>query len=155
MIAVLILCSLVFLTNGEEITDDENSLLASYRLAKQQALESKEATKLVKRGTRSRTADDGDDTGHGCVTYVRWGNSTCPPGANVVYSGAVAGSHYTHTGTAVNPLCLPPNPQYLSYQNNYHHCMEQNIELVKLVQSTKLMFVMYHVLCVRLMDILI
>ena len=53
------------------------------------------------------------------VTYIRWGNSTCPYGADIIYSGVVAGSWWEHTGAAVDPLCLPPNPQYLKYQSGY------------------------------------
>ena len=53
------------------------------------------------------------------VTYIRWGNSTCPYGADTVYSGVAAGSWYDHEGAAVDPLCLPPDPQYLEYQNGH------------------------------------
>ena len=54
------------------------------------------------------------------MTYIRWGNSTCPYGADTIYSGVVAGSWYDHTGAAVDPLCLPPNPQYYSsYEASY------------------------------------
>ena len=54
------------------------------------------------------------------VTYIRWGNSTCPYGADTIYSGVVAGSGYGHQGAAVDPLCLPPDPQYYSlYQAGY------------------------------------
>ena len=53
------------------------------------------------------------------VTYVRWGNSTCPYGAGIIYSGVVAGSWFDHQGAAVDPLCLPPNPQYLKFQPGY------------------------------------
>ena len=53
------------------------------------------------------------------VTYVRWGNSTCLYGADIIYSGVVAGSWWEHTGAAVNQLCLPSNPQYLKYQSGY------------------------------------
>ena len=52
----------------------------------------------------------------GVVTYVRWGNSTCPYGADTIYSGVVAGSYADH---AVDPLCLHPNPQYLKSQSGY------------------------------------
>jgi len=31
----------------------------------------------------------------------------------------VAGSAYDHEGAAVDPLCLPPNPQYLQYESGY------------------------------------
>ena len=40
-------------------------------------------------------------------------------GADTIYSGIVAGSHYTNEGAAVDPLCLPPNPQYLSGYQDY------------------------------------
>jgi len=53
------------------------------------------------------------------VTYVRWGNSTCPYGADTIYSGVVAGSWFQHEEAAVDPLCLPPNPQYLKTQPGY------------------------------------
>ena len=53
------------------------------------------------------------------VTYIRWGNSTCPYGADTIYSGVAAGSWWQHEGAAVDPLCLPPNPQYLKYHASY------------------------------------
>ena len=55
----------------------------------------------------------------GVVTYVRWGDSTCPYGADIMYSGVVAGSYFGHEGAVVDPLCLPPNPQYLNSQSGY------------------------------------
>ncbi|XP_065908938.1 short-chain collagen C4-like [Dysidea avara] len=55
----------------------------------------------------------------GVVTYVRWGNSTCPYGADTIYSGVVAGLWYDYQGAAVDPLCLPPTPQYLEFQAGY------------------------------------
>jgi len=58
------------------------------------------------------------------VTYVRWGNSTCPFGADTIYSGVVAGSWYGYEGAAVDPLCLPPNPQYLKYQPSYQNLVQ-------------------------------
>ena len=61
------------------------------------------------------------NTGNGRVSYVRWGSSKCPEGAKVVYSGVVAGSHYTHIGAAVDPLCLPNSTraQHLAFQSGY------------------------------------
>ena len=55
------------------------------------------------------------------VTYIRWGNSTCPYGADTIYSGAVAESFYNQEGSTVDPLCLPPNPQYLLYKAGYQN----------------------------------
>ena len=60
----------------------------------------------------------------GVVTYTRWGNSTCPYGADIIYSGVMAGSWHGHEGAAVDPLCIPKtlSQQYLEksggYQNN-------------------------------------
>ncbi|PVD29532.1 hypothetical protein C0Q70_08783 [Pomacea canaliculata] len=39
--------------------------------------------------------------------FVRWGSSSCPESAVLVYSGEVGGSSYTATGAAANYLCLP------------------------------------------------
>jgi len=47
------------------------------------------------------------------------GNSTCPYGADIIYSGVVAGSSYSHEEAAADPLCLSPNPQYLKYHSGY------------------------------------
>ena len=47
------------------------------------------------------------------VNYIRWGNSTCPYGADTIYSGVVAGSSHGNEGAAADQLCLPPDPQYL------------------------------------------
>ncbi|PVD25118.1 hypothetical protein C0Q70_15616 [Pomacea canaliculata] len=44
------------------------------------------------------------------AVYERWGNSGCPNGTELVYSGLIGGSHFTHTGAAANALCLPLNP---------------------------------------------
>ena len=58
------------------------------------------------------------------MTYIRWGNSTYPYGADTIYSGVVAGSWHNHQGTAVNPLCLPPDPQYLLSLSRYQNWVE-------------------------------
>ena len=92
------------------------------------------------------------------VTYIRWGNSTCPYGADTIYSGVVAGSASDHTGVAVDPLCLLPDPQYLQYLSGYQdHALLYGAKY-KLHGSspiiTKPINVMFHVLCVRFMVIL-
>lgn len=48
--------------------------------------------------------------------YTRWGMKTCPDtdGTELVYSGIVAGSHYTHHGGGANYMCLVKEPEYLS-----------------------------------------
>ena len=58
----------------------------------------------------------------GGVVYTRWGRTTCPDttGTELVYEGRAAGSYYTHNGGGANYLCMPDNPQYLSYHSgNY------------------------------------
>ena len=50
------------------------------------------------------------------VTYIRWGNTTCPYGANTIYKGTAVGGYTGHAGTPSNMLCLPPDP--MGYSNN-------------------------------------
>ena len=53
----------------------------------------------------------------GGVVYIRWGSDICPDnGAQLVYTGKAAGSHYTHKGGGGNPQCLPLDPEY------FQHC---------------------------------
>ena len=102
-----------------------NYPLVSYLLAKVQRLEAKMMAKPNVRNTRevekhavntNTSADDKKDKGcPQAVTYIRWGNSTCPYGANTVYQGAAAGGRSDHKGSPSNLLCLPPNP--MSYSN--------------------------------------
>nr|XP_034318265.1 short-chain collagen C4-like [Crassostrea gigas] len=51
------------------------------------------------------------------IVYTRWGKKTCPSNAEQVISGYVGGSWYDHTGAAVNPLCLPKNPEWGIYKD--------------------------------------
>ena len=50
------------------------------------------------------------------ITYIRWGNTTCPYGANTIYKGVAAGGHIAHKGAPSNMLCLPPDP--MRHSNN-------------------------------------
>lgn len=50
--------------------------------------------------------------------YTRWGKSSCPSGASVVYEGVVAGSHYSHSGGAANYICLSKTPKWDSHTEN-------------------------------------
>ena len=122
---ILLFCFVISLTDAVEVTDEDvNSPLVSYLLAKVQRLESKIMVRPNIRNTRQTTEKPtkppvvaADNKQCNClpsvVTYIRWGNSTCPYGADTIYSGVVAGSWNDNTGAAVDPLCLPPNPQYL------------------------------------------
>ena len=50
----------------------------------------------------------------GGVTYVRWGKNSCPStsGTVLLYSGYMAGSHFSQRGGGMNFLCMPTNPEY-------------------------------------------
>ncbi len=53
----------------------------------------------------------------GGLTYIRWGNSSCPSNVSeteMVYSGIAGGSHHRHAGGGSNYLCMPKDPQYKS-----------------------------------------
>ena len=54
---------------------------------------------------------------NGGVVYTRWGKSTCPSvsGMTLVYAGRAGGTWYTQKGGAANHLCMPDDPDYLSY----------------------------------------
>ena len=130
-IFTLILFDVIFLTHAVETNDEDiNSPLVSYLLAKVQRLEAKMMVKPNVRNTRETTDKPtkppvvaADNKQCNCplsiVTYIRWGNSSCPYGVDTIYSGVVAGSWYDHIRAAVDPLCLPPDPQYLQYQPGY------------------------------------
>lgn len=51
------------------------------------------------------------------IVYTRWGKDSCPSNAEQVLSGYVGGSYYAHTGAAVNPLCLPKDPEWGIYKD--------------------------------------
>ena len=120
-IVILVVFSLILFTDARA-TDDAKSQEDSHMPAKLQHLaqESMVATKSANRHARQAAENCSDSkcdhSSTSVVTYTRWGNSTCPPGANVVYSGVVAGSWYSYYGAASDPLCLPQDPQYLLVQ---------------------------------------
>jgi hypothetical protein len=51
-------------------------------------------------------------TGPAITTYTRWGRTTCPAGASVVYTGYVGGKSHTHAGSGANTLCLTDTPTW-------------------------------------------
>ena len=128
MKALLLMFFLFFLANAVEVTDeDTNSPLVSYLLAKVQRLEARMMVKPNVRNTRevekrsvntNTSADDKKDKGcpQQVVTYIRWGNTTCPYGANTIYKGVAVGGRYDYKGSASNMMCLPPT--YMHYSNN-------------------------------------
>ena len=109
----------ISIIDAAEITEkDSNS-------PEQQQMESqvmaKSITKKLRRATTKAPVADNKqcNCSPGAVSYFRWGNSTCSIGADLIYSGVVGGSHSGHSGAAVDPLCLHPDPQYLLYQDGY------------------------------------
>ena len=121
-IFLLILFFVILLTGAVEVTDEDiNSPLVSYLLAKVQRLEAKMMAKPNVRNTRevekrsvdtNTSADDKKtkDCPQQVVTYIRWGNTTCPYGANTIYKGVAAGGHAGHKGAPSNMLCIHPDP---------------------------------------------
>ena len=137
-ILLLPLFLFIFLINAVEwVTAEEediSSSLLSYLLAKAQRLEAKNMIRSNIRNTRQTTDKPtkapvvADNKQCNCppsvVTYIRWGNSTCPYGADTIYSGVVAGSYFNQEGSTVDPLCLPPNPQYLLHKAGYQNWVQ-------------------------------
>ena len=67
-------------------------------------------------GQKGLTGPHGDPGGG--ASYVRWGRTTCPEGADLVYEGMAAGSRYNEKGGTSDTLCLPKDPQYRSHTTN-------------------------------------
>ena len=114
----------IFLTDAVEVTDEDvTSPLVSYLLAKVQRLEAKMMAKPSVRNTRKvekrsvdTNADDIKKRPQQVVTYIRWGNTTCPYGANTIYKGVAVGGSSDHKTSPSNLMCLPPN--WMRYSNN-------------------------------------
>ncbi|XP_014780687.1 short-chain collagen C4 [Octopus bimaculoides] len=47
--------------------------------------------------------------------YTRWGRTTCPPDADLIYDGVVGGQFSDQTGGGSNLLCLPNDPTWANY----------------------------------------
>ena len=67
---------------------------------------------VEKRSVDTNTSADDEKT-KGCqqqvVTYIRWGNKTCPYRANTIYQGVALGGQVNNKGSASNMMCSPPN----------------------------------------------
>ena len=50
----------------------------------------------------------------GGAVYTRWGRTTCPAGATLVYAGYAASTGSLINGGTSDTLCMPQTPQYLS-----------------------------------------
>ena len=126
----LILLFVIFLTDAAEVTDEDiNSPLVSYLLAKVQRLEPKMIFKpstvrsireVEKRSIDTNTSADDKktkDCPQQVVTYIRWGNKTCPYGANTIYKGVAIGGRNDYKGSPSNMLCSPHDAmRYPKYQ---------------------------------------
>uniref|UniRef100_K1PRA3 Short-chain collagen C4 n=1 Tax=Magallana gigas TaxID=29159 RepID=K1PRA3_MAGGI len=60
-----------------------------------------------------------DYTGNCSVVYKRWGKKACSTNAELVHSSFTGGSYYGHKGATVEPLCLPRNPEWEIYNDEY------------------------------------
>ena len=61
---------------------------------------------------------DKGDAGSSGTTYVRWGRTVCPPGAERIYFGLASGSKVGLGGGTDESLCLPNDPEYLSHDTS-------------------------------------
>ena len=54
---------------------------------------------------------------NGGVVFTRWGRTTCPTtnDTELLYKGKAAGSQYNQYGGGANYICLPHEPEFLSY----------------------------------------
>ncbi|XP_070562033.1 short-chain collagen C4-like [Ptychodera flava] len=53
--------------------------------------------------------------------YVRWGRTTCPnTGAELVYAGLAAGSHFSHNGGSTSYECLPTDPEWENFNDAWN-----------------------------------
>ncbi|XP_071493223.1 uncharacterized protein [Diadema antillarum] len=54
------------------------------------------------------------------VIYTHWGQANCSDGAELVYTGSVAGAYATHDGSGSNYLCMPMEPIYDQFETSGH-----------------------------------
>ena len=118
-VSLLLLFFVISFTDAVEVIDEDiNSPLISYLLAKVQQLEAKMIVKPNVRNTRevekhsvdtNTSADDkkSENCPQQVVTYIRWGNTTCPYGANTIYKGTAVGGRHNHETSPSNLMCLP------------------------------------------------
>ena len=128
LLVLLLFGVLITFVDAVEVTDEViDSPLVSYLLTKIQWLEARmmakphnvrslrTAREVEKRSVDTNTSADDKktkDCPQQVVTYIRWGNTTCPYGANTIYKGVAVGGRYDVTGSPSNMMCLPPNPMH-------------------------------------------
>ena len=64
-------------------------------------------------GPAGMKGDKGECVSSG-ATYVRWGRTVCPPGAERIYFGLASSTGNNVDGGTDESLCLPYDPEYLS-----------------------------------------
>ncbi|XP_071123906.1 short-chain collagen C4-like [Mytilus edulis] len=72
---------------------------------------------LHKQQINSKNYTDISYTGASSESYVRWGRTSCPGGASLVYDGCAAGNAFNKRGSGTNFLCLPRNPEFKKYRS--------------------------------------
>ena len=52
------------------------------------------------------------------MVFTRWGRTICPTTSNteLLYKGKAAGSYFDQHGGGANYICLPDEPEFLSYK---------------------------------------
>jgi len=72
------------------------------------------------KGPRGPKGEKGQNGAGGSgAKYVRWGRTTCPSGADMVYNGIIGSDQYNHPGGGGQYLCLPNKPKYDQYKDGY------------------------------------
>ena len=69
------------------------------------------------KGSEGPAGVKGEKGEHGSsgATYVRWGRTVYPPGAERIYFGKAGGSKYNLGGGTDQTLCMPNDPEYIRY----------------------------------------
>ncbi|XP_052704573.1 uncharacterized protein LOC128180490 [Crassostrea angulata] len=75
--------------------------------------------KSMKKFKKTVKSEVNAHTSNSSVVYTRWGKKTCPSTAELVQSGLAGGLYYTYKGAAVEPLCLPRNPEWGMYTDGF------------------------------------
>ena len=154
---LLVVAVLAAATNEEDTVSLISNLLAKIKKLESNAVVASSSRKARQEDSPCSNNDNSCPTSvlNGVVTYVRWGNDTCPPTASTLYSGVVGGScmnmlelqlihcvcHMIHNTSSTN-LAI----------KDMHICMELNIKL--LAHLIKANSVTFLVLFVKLMDAL-
>jgi hypothetical protein len=101
--------------NPEVSTDEFANILADYPRSWLTSCDKEAASSFGMKSASAWAGDEAISTSEAELTktvFTRWGATTCPLGTTTLYSGFVAGAHYTHVGSGANYLCMHPSPEY-------------------------------------------